>query len=153
MNKFERGKIYTIRSHKTPLIYVGSTTDKYLSNRMANHRYSYKLYKNGKYNYVASFDILELDRDCYIELYEYYPCESQLELRRREGEVIRLLDCVNKCIAGRTKKDYNVQYYVNNKDKFTQKHNCECGGKYTYQNKARHMKSKKHRDYIEFITD
>ena len=127
MNKFERGKIYTIRSHKTPLIYVGSTTEKYLSNRMGKHRSSFKRYKNGNVGYCASFDILEIDTDCYIELYEYYPCNTDLELKRREGEVIRSLDCVNKRIAGRTAKEWrednkerinakSKEYYDDNKD-------------------------------------
>ena len=187
MNKFEHSKIYTIRSHKTPLIYVGSTTEKYLSSRMAGHKSSFKRYKNGKTNYVTVFDILEVDNDAYIELYEHYPCNSDLELRRREGEVIRLLDCCNKQVAGRTKKEYNIQYlennkekraaygkqwrgnnrehlkeyekryYANNKEKINarrkQKHNCECGGKYIQPNKARHLKSKKHQDYIAFMTN
>ena len=181
MNKFQRGKIYTIRSHATPLIYVGSTTEKYLSSRMAGHRNSFKRYKNGKTDYVTVFDILEVDNDAYIELYENYPCNSDLELRRREGEVIRELDCCNKVVAGRTNKEwvednkehvkqYKKEWAEDNKDKCKeqsreyrivhkerlnamakQKHNCECGGKYTNNNKARHFKTKKHQDYIAFI--
>ena len=166
MNKFERGKIYTIRSHKTPLIYVGSTTEKYLSNRIAKHRSSFKRYKNNKFHYLAVFDIFELDGDCYIELYEKYPCDSKEELDKREGEIIRQLDCCNKHIAGRTAKEYREdtkqhrleyakQYRINNKEQiktiFYQKFQCECGSKYTYHHKARHLKTKKHRDYMEFM--
>ena len=183
MNKFQRGKVYTIRSNITPLVYVGSTIEPYLSNRMREHRYKYNAYKKGNKKYCSSYVILELDGDAYIELYEHYPCESQLELRRREGEVIRLLNSCNEKIAGRTRKEHyndnkeklrakskqyrgnnkekikqrNNQYRKNNKDKIrvqvSQKHNCECGGKYTQGGKARHFKTKKHQRYLSTKTD
>ena len=196
MNKFQRGKIYTIRSHKTPLIYVGSTCQRHLSSRMTGHRSAFKAYKNGKGSYLNSFDIFEVDENCYIELYEYYPCNTDLELRKREGEVIRELDCVNKHIAGRTKKEWDEenkekrrewakeyyednkeqikakskqyrernkdklkakkkQYRANNKERINakkkEKFECECGSIYTHGHKARHMKSKKHQEYMDFM--
>ena len=166
-NKFQRGKIYTIRSHLTDLIYVGSTVEPYLSTRLKGHRKNFKGYKKGKDNYRTSFDIFEIDENAYIELYEEYPCQNLQQLRKREGEVIRSLDCVNKRIEGRTKKEYNKQYHANNKEKLNaqcreynaihkekikarknQKHNCECGGKYTNSNKAQHLKTKKHQAFI-----
>ena len=36
------------------------------------------------------------------------------------------------------------EYYEKNKEEI----NCECGGKYTYYNKNRHIKTKKHQNYI-----
>ena len=64
-------------------------------------------------------------------------------------------------------KDKRKEYYQENKDKIKektkkykeknkehikeinkQKINCDCGGKYTHTNKASHMKTKKHIDYI-----
>ena len=165
-NKFKRGKIYTIRSHKTPLVYVGSTIEKYLSKRMTKHRSSYKQYKKHGKKYCASFDILEIDENCYIELYEEYPCDNKQQLDKREGQVIRELDCCNKRIAGRTPREWYAEnkqkrnekdrrYRQNNKEKIkankNQKHNCECGGKFTSVNKAQHMKSKKHREYMDFM--
>ena len=151
--KYQRGKIYTIRSNKTDLVYVGSTTQRLLCQRMAKHRNSFKRYKNGKYGRCSVFDIFEADKDCYIELYERYPCDGKMELEKREGEIIRLLDCSNKRIAGRKDKEY----YENNREiileKCSQKHTCECGGKYTHGNKAKHMKSTKHQDYVAFMND
>jgi hypothetical protein len=46
---------------------------------------------------------------------------------------------------------YNKVYYKKfiekNKDKIHEKITCEvCSGKYTYFNKSRHLKSKKHRE-------
>jgi len=46
-------------------------------------------------------------------------------------------------------KQKQKQYRENNKEKLHQKHDCPCGGKYTYQKKSRHMKSKKHLTYLE----
>lgn len=109
---YKNGKIYTIRSHQTDDVYYGSTTQP-LSKRLSKHKSNYNGWKKGKNNYVTSFKIIEYD-DCYIELYENYPCESKIELHRREGEIIRANnDAVNRCIAGRTYKEY----YHDNKDK------------------------------------
>ena len=190
--RYQRGKIYTIRSHKTPLVYVGSTIEKSLKNRLSGHRTQYKQYKNGTGNYRTSFDILDIDENCYIELYENYPCDSKEQLEKREGQIIRELDCINKCIPGRTKKEWrednkekrleyykqwkdnnkeyfneyqkqyhennkekrNIQsreHYQNNKEKLNAKYNCECGGRYTHCHRTRHMKSKKHKEYMEFM--
>ncbi len=49
--------------------------------------------------------------------------------------------------------EYQSQYRKNNKEKVAERQNkicsCECSKSYNYSNKARHMKSKKHRQYIE----
>lgn len=37
--------------------------------------------------------------------------------------------------------------YIENYDKYTFVHNCECGGTYTVQHKQRHYKTKKHIEY------
>jgi hypothetical protein len=41
----------------------------------------------------------------YIELIVNYPCSCLDELRREEGKHIRLMECVNKRVEGRTKKN------------------------------------------------
>jgi len=88
---------------------------------------------------------------------------------------------VNKEIAGRTSKEYNQEhkeekkeymkeyrqqhkeeinekaneYYQEHKqeinEKRNQKHDCECGGKYSHSTKARHFRGKKHLNYIQYI--
>lgn len=44
------------------------------------------------------------------------------------------------------------KHYQNNKEsiskKRNEKFNCDCGGKYTMANKARHLKTQNHKDYI-----
>ena len=66
--------------------------------------------------------------DAYIKLYEEFPCKNRNQLRKREGEVIRSTNCVNKVIAGQTKKEWREvhsdelkekkkQYYQDNKER------------------------------------
>jgi hypothetical protein len=98
---YANGKIYTVRSRSRPdLVYVGSTTQT-LSVRFGSHKVPS--------NHCSSRQITELG-DSYIELYENYACTGKDELNRREGEVMRSMECVNSRIAGRTSQ----QYYQDN---------------------------------------
>ena len=51
------------------------------------------------------------------------------------------------------KKEYDKEYYSENKDKIKEQKNkkfdCQCGGKYTHQNKSQHLKTKKHENYLK----
>lgn len=118
--RYKKGKIYTIRCrYDDTLIYVGSTIQT-LCVRMAGHRRnktcSLYQYVNGDWD------------NWYIELYEEYPCNNKNILEKREGEVIRLIGSINKCIAGRNKKEY----YQDNKEKF-----AEQNKKYRENNKGK----------------
>jgi hypothetical protein len=114
---YQNGKIYCIRSHQTEQIYIGSTVNS-LSKRLNGHRNKKKRFDAGKCNNITSFEILKFD-DHYIELVELYPCNSKMELERREGQIIRAEpNCVNKMIAGRTK----AEYYQDNREQINQKH-------------------------------
>jgi len=103
---YQGGKIYTIRAPETDKYYIGSTTQT-LPKRFHEHKRHYKSYQNGEYHYTTSYQILELE-GAYIELLELYPCNSKIELERREGELIRehRNNCVNRYIAGRTHKEW-----------------------------------------------
>ena len=54
-------------------------------------------------------------------------------------------------------KEKQHQYYEDNreqlKEKSKQKHDCECGGRYTQSHKLQHMKSKKHQKYISTLNN
>jgi hypothetical protein len=123
---YKNGKVYTIRSYKTDDIYIGSTTQT-LTKRLSKHKGDFKSWKKGKRNYITSYELIKYD-DVYIELLEVCPCSNKMELCRREGELIRSMDCINKNVAGRTPKEYkkenkekikekNKEYYQENKDK------------------------------------
>lgn len=104
MPDYKLSKIYSIRSHQTEEIYIGSTTQS-LAVRLAKH-------KTPTNKYCSSTEILKYP-DAYIELIELFPCNSKEELNRKEGEHIRSSNCVNKNIAGRTREEH----YQDNKDK------------------------------------
>ena len=75
-NKYQRGQIYTIRSHQTDQFYIGSTTQP-LHKRLHSHRTHYKLWSadntKGK---CSSYEIIK-NEDNYIELLEDFKCNSK----------------------------------------------------------------------------
>ena len=99
-----QGKIYSIKSKQVGDIYVGSTCDT-LKGRFSKHKSSYKKYLTDGKKYVCAFEILKYS-DAYIELIEDYNCGSRKELTKREGEFMIKFNSVNKCIGGRTRKEY-----------------------------------------------
>ena len=113
---YQLSKVYRILSNEPDsLIYIGSTTEQLLSQRMSQHRAQYKRFKIGKANKTNSFDVFDKhgSENCYIELLETYPCESKDELHKREGHYIRTTENVNKKVPGRTRKeqsDANKEY-------------------------------------------
>ena len=107
LNKYQRGKIYKVVDESYTECYIGSSTQKFLCNRMASHRANYKLWKQQRYANCAVFSLFDkygVD-SCKIELIELYPCESLEELRRREGHWIKSEERINNREAGRT--DWN----------------------------------------------
>lgn len=179
---YKNGQIYTIRSHQTPLFYIGSTCSP-LAKRLNTHRRNYKCWiKNNEFGYTSSYEIIKYE-DNYIELLEDFPCENKKQLNKREGQNIRFYNdnCVNKNIAGRTKEEYyqnnkieidnkNKIYYENHQEAITEYiknykqlhkieldeyrnelYDCECGGKFTYINKQRHLNSNKHQNYLSNV--
>ena len=98
-NKYNNGKIYTIRcTDNNNLIYVGSTTQP-LYKRWYEHKQLYN--KEGKqYNKLLYIKMRELGFDkFYIELYENINCENIEQLHKKEGEIIRQIATLNKNIA------------------------------------------------------
>ena len=151
MPNYQNGKIYYLRSHKTDDVYIGSTVLK-LSKRKAQHKHKYKKHLEGKHHFVTSFELLKYD-DCYIELAENCPCDAKEELLKKEGEHIRRVNCVNKQIAGRAKKDYwldNKQYFKEKSKEWREnnKEHIKKKKKETAEKNKEHIK-KKHREWRE----
>jgi len=141
--RYKRGMIYTIRNIKDDtMIYVGSTINN-LSKRFDNHKRDCKYGKSAinLYKHIENNDW----NDFYIELYELYPCNSKKELERREGQVIREIGTINKNIAGRTKKEYQTEYYECNADKEKEK------GKKRYEENTDIIKEKVMQYYKENV--
>ncbi len=178
MPNYSQGKIYSIRSYLTDDVYYGSTCQK-LSDRLSGHKRKYKQWLlNKELCNISSFRIFEKDIDAYIELLELYPCNSRIELCKKEGEIIRMNTCINKKIAGRTTKEFQQenkeqiaeqqkqyrqdnkeqiaeqkkQHYQDNKEQIATKtkvkYTCECGSSTRISNKLTHEKTKKHQSFI-----
>lgn len=158
MVNYQNGKIYMIESLIGDCRYIGSTCQK-LSQRMTDHK---KRYRYGKLN-CKSKEVLKYD-DAKIYMILTYPCDSKEELFAMEGKYIRETECVNKQIAGRTKKqyrednkeytkEYNKKYREKNKEillkKEKEKYTCVCGSTIRKSDKARHFKTKRHLKFIE----
>jgi hypothetical protein len=129
MPDYNEGKIYTVRCRNDKsLIYVGSTVEKYLSSRYSKHRCdkTCSLYKYIEHNCNLDWS------EWYIELHELYPCNSKMELNKREGEIQREISTINKRIENRSKKEYSQQYCKENKEHISQQHK-----EYREQNKEK----------------
>jgi len=149
MSKYTQGKIYKLTSSQTDKVYIGSTITS-LNVRFSNHKSHYKSWLKSKMDKITSYDLLQYE-DVKIELIKEFPCETKKELDREEGKLILENNCVNKCVVGRTKKEYveanKEKINEMRKEKFT----CECGGNYTYTHKSQHFKTKKHLKFVNQV--
>jgi hypothetical protein len=142
INKYSRGKIYLIRNKNDDnLIYVGSTIEEYLSKRFCKHKSQNNC---SLYMYINNPDNNTTWSDWYIELYENYPCNSKMELVKKENEIIREKATINK-IGYLTDEDYKKKYkeYIEkNKEKIKEKDRV-------YQQRNREHILKKKAEYNE----
>ena len=125
---YSRGKVYMIRSKDENCVsYVGSTTKQYLSQRMDNHRNSYKQWKKGKHKFISVFQVFEKYgiENCYIELLESCPCKISEELLKKEREHIEKIECVNLVkrviITKEERVEYDKEYNQKNKEQIAEK--------------------------------
>ena len=136
MTNYSNGKIYKIEplNGEDGDVYIGSTTKKYLSQRMTAHRTSYTSFLNGKRGKVTSYKLFDkygID-NCNIILLELVNANCKDELLAREAHYIKSVACVNRCIPLQTRKehyeankdaiyDYQNEYRKNNKDAISAK--------------------------------
>ena len=132
MVNYNNGKIYKIENNVDNMIYIGSTTKQYLSQRMVSHRTAFKRWKRGEKSKVMAFEMFDKHgiENCKIVLLELVNCNTNDELLAREAFYIKSLVCVNKNIPLRTQKEYNMdnkeklrdyhkEYYNDNKEKIS----------------------------------
>ena len=89
-------KIVPKCEHEENEIYIGSTKQP-LSVRLSKHKHDYKRWKDGRYNYVSSFNLFDKYglNDCEIIELEKVQDISNTELRKIESLYIQQLPCVN----------------------------------------------------------
>ena len=105
---YDKAKIYKLVNDTLGLTYYGCTINT-LRQRLDGHK--------KKANTCKSKLLFQGDGEVKIYLVEEYPTENRDLLRMRERYYIENNDCVNKCIPGRTQKEFNNQYRELNKDK------------------------------------
>ena len=137
---YQNTKIYKIWSPIGNKIYIGSTTKQYLSQRMTAHKNGYNRWKAKNGGKITSYELFEEYgfENCNIELIESHPCNSKDEKNKREGHYIRTLDCVNKIILGKTRKEYGIEYRLEHKTELNEKSKI-----YHEKNKTKILERKK----------
>ena len=158
-NKYQNSKIYKICDINETEIYIGSTHQS-LTRRFSKHKSNYKAWKDGKYGKNSSCILFEKYgiENCKIYLIENYPCNNREELNAREGYHIKLNNCVNKVIAGRTKQQWRQdnpeiikKIYDNRKGKF-ECYLCDSILNHS-TNWIRHLKQKNHINNEKILND
>ena len=104
-----KGKIYKIVSGD--LTYYGSTTELYLSKRLAKHKYDCKKKPTLSANKVLS------NGDYKIQLIEEFEFENKKELHNREAYYINNFDCVNNQTPCLSRKETQKKYRESEKGK------------------------------------
>lgn len=165
---YENGLIYTItcKDPEKDFTYVGSTIN------FRNRKYCHKsdCYNQAKpqYNQKVYKTIRENGgwENFIMKTYSKFPCSTKTELDQEEERVRELIggnlnsnkaysklkgaDYSNhynieyKATHKEETKEYNKQYYEKNKDRLTEIKQCECGGRYSYYTKSKHLKTKRH---------
>lgn len=123
MVNYANGKVYKIEpicDHEEGEIYIGSTAEEYLSDRMKTHISGYSRWLNGTPQLTKSYEIFDKYglENCTIVLLENVQACSRDELELREAYYIQNVKCLNKNIPGRQiqlgKVAYNKLYRMEN---------------------------------------
>ena len=173
--RYLNGKIYALICDKTNQRYCGSTI-RTLTGRLSDHKSKYnkcsskEIIKNGNFRIVLlelypcqslrelqSREQQWIDQGIYINdnrsfISEEDSKEYQKEYYENNSENIKEYQKEYKKeyreINSEKIREQNKEYYENNSEKLNEKCSCDCGGKFTYKNKLRHLKTNKHLDYI-----
>ena len=119
MPDYKNGKIYRLTCDDPSLVYYGSTTSLYLSNRLSGHHQDFKKDKPG----TTSKELFAVG-GVKIHLCEAYPCETKQELLQRERWWIENNNCVNNVrpIASQEERqERRKEYRAENSEEIKQK--------------------------------
>jgi hypothetical protein len=111
MPNYQNAKIYELVCLTTGLRYIGSTTERFLSSRLATHVRDCKIREHP----CTAVNIIE-GGNYKINLLLAYPCNDVNELRAKEYEFMKNMECVNKLRGVGRNKEKEREYKLKNKD-------------------------------------
>ena len=165
MPDYSLGKVYKIVDNTNQDVYIGSTCQPTLAQRLSQHKKDYTTYLKGNRGYTSSYKIFA-NGDYTIVLLENVNCESKDQLFQRERYYQDLIPNINKNKNARTDDENKAvrvasdkRYYENNKEKRLENTKkwkeandesieCDCGSVYKRYTQSIHLKSKKHKKYL-----
>ena len=100
-------KVYAIRNRTSDDVYVGSTTKRYLSDRMSGHRYAYRQCLLGNNSRPCSSHKVLACPTAYIELLE--ECDVGVRKEREKFWIACFPTAVNKQTPTGTQRDYYLR--------------------------------------------
>ena len=148
---YANGKIYMLEpicEYPEGDVYYGNTTTT-LVKRLYHHTV-----KSNKCSSKILFDKYGKDNIKIVLICEY-PCKNKSELKAMEGKYQRENKCVNKCIAGRTQKEYQEKYkeeirakrLVYEQQEYVKIRNAEYAKKYRDEHRDKYNAAiKKHKE-------
>ena len=116
MPDYSKCVIYTIKSGDG--LYVGSTCN--FNNRKYSHKCCMNNENSEKYNRKLYKTIRDNDGAWDMQPHSEYPCNSKIEMNIEEERVRKELKAdlnMNSCYSIVTKKEYDKEYVMKNKDK------------------------------------
>ena len=165
MPDYSLGKVYKIVDNTNQDVYIGSTCQPTLAQRLSQHKKDYTTYLKGNRGYTSSYKFFA-NGDYTIVLLENVNCESKDQLFQRERYYQDLIPNINKNKNARTDDENKAvrvasdkRYCENNKAKRLENTKkwkeandesieCDCGSVYKRYTQSIHLKSKKHKKYL-----
>lgn len=172
MDDYSKGKIYMMYSVYGCIKYVGYTL-KSLEERFEEHKKCYELWKEGKYSYTTSYEVLVYSDAKICLLYETKDAKSLRDIRYYETKFINgLSNTINfttnnfmtreewdKIWKGNMRNFIDKKIFYDFRKKmcpeyyYLESKICGCGGSYCDgARKKVHIKTQKHQSYIKGLT-
>jgi hypothetical protein len=141
--------------------YIGSTSN------IASRKYNHKSRCNTQNKNLKVYEIIRANGGwnnwSFVVIEEIKECSKIQAHIREEYHRQELKANMNSqtCFSGITdyntkeeqKIKYNKQYREKNKEHINKKIICECGNKFSHNDKSRHFKSKKHQNYLSTLKE
>ncbi|KAG6946605.1 hypothetical protein JG687_00016596 [Phytophthora cactorum] len=157
------GRVYRIIHLESDLCYIGSTMNR-LSWRWQGHKNNFRRWLEGKHTHISIFPYFETHYEVvdqqHLQAYEQLWVVKFRKTAVNKNNVFTIDQLRKKDYRANIKesiKAYNKEYYNANKqrweaiskERLAARSNCDCGGKYSAANRHVHIRSLKHKRWLE----